>query len=340
VDKSEEYINKIRLAISSIAQEEVRQILPCEVVSIGQDIVVVMDVSANNKNSLNELLTGIRNRIGELTDTSVTIALGLPSYSFREINQSYRYALMALNYRIVHGEGTILSYKDTVLKIKYDCDYPNKKEKYLLDSIRLGKNMQIEEALNDIFNYLKSCYYDFIILSVNHLLFAVYLTIDMPFNSFSEQNNIEFNEMLYRLRRLETLDQMKIWLMNYINFKVIQNLNSKRNSNTELAEEIKQYIKSNLASTDLSIDVVARRFNYHPIYFSKLFKEMFSKTYLEYVTDMKLNSVNEFLLDQRMTIKDVGIKAGFNNSTYFTTWYRKNTGFSPGEYRKEMEKIE
>ena len=51
--------------------------------------------------------------------------------------------------------------------------------------------------------------------------------------------------------------------------------------------------------------------------------------------ELKIEKANEYLRVNRLTIKDISLKTGFNNPTYFVTWYKKNTWLSPSEYRQK-----
>jgi two-component system, response regulator YesN len=51
---------------------------------------------------------------------------------------------------------------------------------------------------------------------------------------------------------------------------------------------------------------------------------------------LRLEKSIEYLEDSKMAVKQISMKIGFNNPTYFVTWFKKNTGYSPSEYRNRF----
>jgi AraC-like DNA-binding protein len=69
--------------------------------------------------------------------------------------------------------------------------------------------------------------------------------------------------------------------------------------------------------------------------FKAWFKEETGTTPLDYVLKYKIKNACQLLEKPSLTIADVAFETGFQNQQYFATVFRKFTGKSPGEYRKE-----
>jgi len=69
-------------------------------------------------------------------------------------------------------------------------------------------------------------------------------------------------------------------------------------------------------------------------YFSYLFKQMTGKTFVSYVNELRLAKATELLANSRMSITEVCTAAGFNEVSYFNRLFKKQTGMSPSQYRK------
>lgn len=59
----------------------------------------------------------------------------------------------------------------------------------------------------------------------------------------------------------------------------------------------------------------------------------------EIIEIRKLTEAKNLLITTDKTIAEIGYEIGFNEKTYFTHAFKKKTGFTPSEYRKEMGKI-
>lgn len=66
------------------------------------------------------------------------------------------------------------------------------------------------------------------------------------------------------------------------------------------------------------------------------FNEMFKKTYgmtpVQAVTKMKIDYAKELLITGRYSVSDIAEMCGFENVYYFSSVFKKQTGFSPSKY--------
>ena len=67
---------------------------------------------------------------------------------------------------------------------------------------------------------------------------------------------------------------------------------------------------------------------------TRYFKEVFGKTPVQYIIELKLNSAKElFLNSPQLSIKNVANELGFEDQHYFSRIFTKNTGERPSEYK-------
>lgn len=68
----------------------------------------------------------------------------------------------------------------------------------------------------------------------------------------------------------------------------------------------------------------------------RLFKKVFRQSPMEYVTSYRINQSFMLISDDRYTITEIAYETGFTNSSYFTEMFRKVTGMTPTQYKKEV----
>lgn len=95
---------------------------------------------------------------------------------------------------------------------------------------------------------------------------------------------------------------------------------------------IKKYIKENY-KRDLSAGDVAGILGYSDVYFSKIFKQLFDDTFINYLTNLRIEKAKVLLKDVSFNIKEVGASVGYTDSNYFTKVFKRAVGMSPSEYR-------
>ncbi|WP_054025051.1 response regulator [Bacillus sp. FJAT-28004] len=86
----------------------------------------------------------------------------------------------------------------------------------------------------------------------------------------------------------------------------------------------------------LTIEHLAEKVYISPNYLRALFKEKKGCTIHEYLTKVRLTKAVELLRDKSLKIHDVAKKVGFDNSSYFSSFFYKTQGVTPNEYRKKF----
>lgn len=66
----------------------------------------------------------------------------------------------------------------------------------------------------------------------------------------------------------------------------------------------------------------------------KLFKNQVGTTYSVYLNSIKLQHVQQLLIQTNLSIREIAEKVGFVNSNYLCDVFRKYIGISPSKFRK------
>lgn len=342
VDEFTEEVHKqMRLSLLNTAYELMYPYFAYESLEINKDVVLLInhDNAFNHEQHLVSIITRLQTQFEKSMGASVTAAWGtyVNDSASANYHTSYQAALEAADYRMVYGLGSVLTYETVLANFKHEFDYPQQHLKTLLEAIKLGKEEHIWGALDDIFNALKECQYELIKLSVNHLLLTVFITTELSIHDVKDDLLTNFNNAVNKLRRLETLEQMKLWFHHYILHDMQRIKEKRKHLNSDLLDRIRGFVEDCFANTELSVEMVANQFDYNPMYFGRLFKELFNQSFSEYITELRLNKSKSYLEQDHIAIKEIGIKVGFNNSSYFVTLFKKHTGMSPSEYRNKLK---
>lgn len=85
----------------------------------------------------------------------------------------------------------------------------------------------------------------------------------------------------------------------------------------------------------LNLTDIAREIHVNPSYLSRRFSEEVKLGFSEYVIDYRIEKAKILLVTHvDWTISQVAEVTGFNSQHYFSTIFRKKTGFTPREYRE------
>ena len=99
-------------------------------------------------------------------------------------------------------------------------------------------------------------------------------------------------------------------------------------------DDEKPYLKSNITLDALSelIDVPAREL-------TAVLNGHFKMNFYEFINNYRIKEAKEILAadsNQQKTISDIFLAVGFNSKSVFNTFFKKNVGLTPSEFRKQI----
>ena len=94
------------------------------------------------------------------------------------------------------------------------------------------------------------------------------------------------------------------------------------------------YIGDNLAA-DLSLSELAGVAGMSPHYFAELFRRSTGQAPHRYVLLQRIECAKQRLADAKCSVLEVGLDAGFQNSSHFARMFRKFVGMSPSRFRNQ-----
>ena len=68
----------------------------------------------------------------------------------------------------------------------------------------------------------------------------------------------------------------------------------------------------------------------------RLFRRYFDTTPRQYLLELRMRHAKRLLADEKLSIKEISARAGYNNALNFSTGFRKRFGISPREYRRQL----
>jgi AraC-like DNA-binding protein len=90
----------------------------------------------------------------------------------------------------------------------------------------------------------------------------------------------------------------------------------------------------------LSLGLISEEFNLSEGYISQLFSKYSTLSFSDYINTLRIEDIKEMLVDSdfnNYTLLAIGLEAGFNSKTSFYSAFKKHTGKTPAEYKKEVQ---
>ena len=95
----------------------------------------------------------------------------------------------------------------------------------------------------------------------------------------------------------------------------------------------KDYIEHNYSSQDTCLRLVADQVHLSPNHFSTIFSQECGITFIEYLTNVRIEAAKKLLKETDMKGADIAYECGFSDPHYFSFIFKKNTGLSPREFK-------
>ena len=89
------------------------------------------------------------------------------------------------------------------------------------------------------------------------------------------------------------------------------------------------------AEDDISLDSVGEILHISPAYLSAQFKKYQKMNFLDCLTELRINAAKELLADPFRSSAEVASMVGYEDASYFARAFKKRTGMTPTQYRRQ-----
>jgi len=138
-----------------------------------------------------------------------------------------------------------------------------------------------------------------------------------------------------KINSFRTFEDMRDYVLSIVQeIASILSADSEQAS-TRIIRKAKYFIKENY-ERDISLTDIAESVGLNPSYFSVLFKMGTGKTYMNYLTDYRIDKAKDFLLNSTLRVYEIGALVGYADPKYFNRVFRQITGVTPGEFREKQ----
>jgi AraC-like DNA-binding protein len=282
-----------------------------------------------SKGDVESLRDGLRERLSR----PVNIGVGLPCGELADVRQSYRQALLALEHKFYKGAGQIVYYHEVGRYRRLD-EYPAAMERELYERIR-GRDGKgaIEAAVGEFYDRLLA---DGPLDRSGIDEATLRLLIGCEKRALAEAGGESAytgypGVGLLRIVQMETLEEVKAFVRDRLE-ELLKPLWPDPVRQPVVIKKTIEYMERDFGRATLGS--TAKRVYMTPAYLSALFKSNTGKTFIEQLTDIRIEKAKLMLRSTPLKNYEVAEKVGYKDSRYFSQIFKKKVGLSPSEYRK------
>jgi AraC family L-rhamnose operon transcriptional activator RhaR len=120
-----------------------------------------------------------------------------------------------------------------------------------------------------------------------------------------------------------------------------------KNAPAETSEDSQSFLQLETArlfidgnfNKELTLNQIARQAGYQPNYFCRIFREYTGLPLFEYIIHRRIEQAMILLRSTDDKILSIAYDCGFNDLSHFNRCFKKTSGLTPREYRKEHNRI-
>lgn len=276
------------------------------------------------------------------------VAAGEPVERLSQIQKSYYSASRAFSQRYLYDEN-ILYYDEMASMEKKnvtedDSTYLQKVDVNALNPVILQKFLS-NGLLEETENFVKDYFYAIGQEPLESLVFRNYVTLNVRFSVMSFLKEIGCDTRTLEQEDTEdVLSESSKSLENAIAYakKIISQAIALRdqnsgNKNRSILKTAVDFIDSHYMEEDMSLNKAATAANVSANHFSALFSQNMGQTFIEYLTNLRMNKAKEYLRCTSMRSSEIAGEIGYKDAHYFSYLFKKTQGMTPSDYRKARE---
>lgn len=120
----------------------------------------------------------------------------------------------------------------------------------------------------------------------------------------------------------------------YIMEEILKSRTQLKNS---LVIESLEYLEENYTDPELTLKSTSQFLNVSSSYFSTVFKKETGKSFIDTLTEMKMNKARDLVLTTELKMFEIASQCGYDDQHYFSYSFKKYFGISPTKMRKSKE---
>ncbi|UKS24750.1 helix-turn-helix domain-containing protein [Paenibacillus sp. HWE-109] len=268
----------------------------------------------------------------------VTIGVGQVVEDLQELAQSYDAAVHVLRFKSSLGTNRVSFYWETESSRDREMYAHLPLVKSLAQAFRLGEK-EWKTLLEQIFTELKIGLfsYDEIRNLMNYMVYHLHREIaelSAELQSMWKAETLPpLNDAIEQFDTLEEVYAVWLTLLEGAAEKMAA-LREVRSTHA-LMKQVRSYMEAHLSDPGLSLNSLSERFQLHASQVSRAFKEEFGEKFVDHLIKIRMEHAKKLLEVSRISVQDIGIQVGYTHAISFIRAFKKYTGMTPGEYRRD-----
>ncbi|MGN0391651.1 MAG: response regulator [Bariatricus sp.] len=267
--------------------------------------------------------------------------IGKPVERIRNLGQSFRDAERIFAERFTRQSNQFLSgfekmdvYKDDEFQIK-DLGDVGKSREMIEKFLNNGTKEELEEFMDTYFIRMKEDKLQSTLMR-QYIIMDIYIVI-MSFCEKIDAVNHDYQQETEKLKstiqNMNSVSEIRAYITYMLNQAIELRDSISKKRYADIIKAAEKMISEHYMSEEISLNSVADSVGMSPSYFSSVFSKESGKTFVEFLTETRMEKAKELLMCSALKTSEIGYEVGYKDPHYFSYIFKKTQGCSPKDYR-------
>jgi AraC-like DNA-binding protein len=291
------------------------------------------------KSALYHLAAELASTLHTLLKVHTTVCVGKSTGSLGAIPDLFDDTRKALSHKKLNEKQQILYMDEMMPEGRHQITYPLEAEKEIIQALRMGMEGELYRGMDDFMAVLQRQADKEIQVRQGLLQLYGNLQNAVMLSGFNPlqlgDGEMLWEELLHQQDPKAVLQCIKDKLIRpYIQeLHVTQDVQLKQLVEKVLITIHEKYMK------DISLEYCADLHGTYPKKLSLGFKQVTGTTFIDYLTQYRLDKAKQLLVETDEKINDIAVQVGYQ-PPYFNRIFKKNEGITPGQFREKQDRGE
>lgn len=340
-ENSQENIEFQRFSLFQILQDIIDKYSKNVVFLFSSYVVCILTGTAEELNDIKDIFAkDVIDTTKKILNKDVVIGGSDPYLDIFGTRNAYRDTLTALDYtNFDAGESSVFISDIEKTSTRPEFLYKIDEGAFLL-ALKTNDKAYIKDALKD-------CFVDEYYINHNRrvpilrtVVSIVYVNCIRALRETVGDVDDKVNQWYQQIFEAILYDDLKVLhkeLQDFCMYIIEEVLKSRTQLKNSLVIESLEYLEENYTDPKLTLKSTSQYLNVSSSYFSTIFKKESGKSFIDTLTEMKMNKARDLVLTTELKMFEIASECGYDDQHYFSYSFKKYFDISPTKMRKAKE---
>ncbi len=323
------------VSVKKLAEEQLTEKWHSRVVTYLGDIIIISQLS--DKELVTEFIDDMDKfcKVAKrLCNAKLTAGIGHCCNKIEDISISYKGAQNALSYRVLYGNVRAISIEEIDPLENVDLPWEEQYISKIFRKIKTGNRQELKLAVHECISQFSAKgislqKYRFFIMELIAELFRFANINQLHIESILGECKDVYGQVL----QMESPLELEEWLNIAVNKAQDIVMHERQDTTKSFIAKGIIFVKEHYADQNLTVETICKKLGVSASYFSVVFKKETGKTFINYLTDYRMDKAIDLLLNNDEKTYIIANKVGYADPNYFSYVFKKQFGVSPSKYK-------